>query len=352
MHRSADHALAITRNELNHVILECRGTQNCQYSRIIGALGLTNDRVYAETSDWLISRLSRVPIEAVSLRVHFLRGRTRERRGFGRSPELPGVLVPRRDLAVRSDAWRIGGTRRVVGRDCKNRQRSQSKARLSGTTFWIRITGNTETGDNLDRLGPDPGALAPGLGRRFFRSADGRLFAQVPVGSRHEIYGLKSTAFRDWLIEGYFADCGEIPSQWAIRRVLDRARGASKVRRGDALGLYSRRPRRLGERLALLHRPGRFQWPGHQNRARGVVGRRSTGGSLSPARGAAGVAHTQPGGLDRAAAFLRQSVRSRFPPDDRLDGRGASAGRPVSGPGALRRASGRQEHPGHRSFGC
>ena len=57
-------------------------------------------------------------------------------------------------------------------------------------------------------------------GARFFRSADGRLFAQVPVGSRHEVYGLKSTAFRDWLIEGYFADCREIPSQWALRRVL------------------------------------------------------------------------------------------------------------------------------------
>ncbi len=55
---------------------------------------------------------------------------------------------------------------------------------------------------------------------RFFRSADGRFFAQVPVGSRHEIYGLKSTAFRDWLIEGHVVDCGEIPSQWTIRRVL------------------------------------------------------------------------------------------------------------------------------------
>ncbi len=57
-------------------------------------------------------------------------------------------------------------------------------------------------------------------GARFFRSSDGRLFAKVPVGSRHEIYGLKSTAFRDWLIAGHFANCLEIPSPWAIRRVL------------------------------------------------------------------------------------------------------------------------------------
>ena len=55
---------------------------------------------------------------------------------------------------------------------------------------------------------------------RFFRSSDGRLFAQVRVGSRLEIFGLKSTAFRDWLIEGHFADRHDIPSQWAVRRVL------------------------------------------------------------------------------------------------------------------------------------
>jgi len=29
-HRSADCALSITRNEHNHVLLECRSTQNCQ----------------------------------------------------------------------------------------------------------------------------------------------------------------------------------------------------------------------------------------------------------------------------------------------------------------------------------
>ena len=65
-HRSADHALSITRNEHNHVVLECRSTENCQHFRIIGALGFTNDHVYAETPDWLISRLSRVPIQPAS----------------------------------------------------------------------------------------------------------------------------------------------------------------------------------------------------------------------------------------------------------------------------------------------
>ncbi len=55
---------------------------------------------------------------------------------------------------------------------------------------------------------------------RFFRSSDGRPFVEMPVDSRHEIHGLKSASFRDWLIKIYFADQGEVPSQAALRRGL------------------------------------------------------------------------------------------------------------------------------------
>jgi hypothetical protein len=55
---------------------------------------------------------------------------------------------------------------------------------------------------------------------RLFRAADAGLHARVPVGDRHEIYGLKTAAFRDWLIGGYYADQGEPASDWAIRRVV------------------------------------------------------------------------------------------------------------------------------------
>jgi hypothetical protein len=68
-HRSAEWALSITRNEHNHVLLECRSRQNCQDARIIGALGLKNEHVYAETPDWLISRLARVPIQPASFAI-------------------------------------------------------------------------------------------------------------------------------------------------------------------------------------------------------------------------------------------------------------------------------------------
>ena len=58
------------------------------------------------------------------------------------------------------------------------------------------------------------------LTARLYRSADGRLHARVPVGDRYEIYGLNSPGFRDWLVDAYFADRQEPPSQWAILRVV------------------------------------------------------------------------------------------------------------------------------------
>ena len=62
VHRGSDYSLSITRNEFNHVVLECRSAENCQHTPIIRALGYTNDHVYAETPDWLIGRLSGVAI--------------------------------------------------------------------------------------------------------------------------------------------------------------------------------------------------------------------------------------------------------------------------------------------------
>jgi hypothetical protein len=64
-HRSLDHALSITRNEFNHVVLACRSEQNCTHLKVIRSLEITNDHLYAETPDWLISQLRRVAVEPV-----------------------------------------------------------------------------------------------------------------------------------------------------------------------------------------------------------------------------------------------------------------------------------------------
>ena len=65
-HRSADRALAITRNELNHTVLECRSNPRCTHTRVLAALGMTNDHLYAETPERLITRLNRLPIQPAS----------------------------------------------------------------------------------------------------------------------------------------------------------------------------------------------------------------------------------------------------------------------------------------------
>jgi hypothetical protein len=71
-----------------------------------------------------------------------------------------------------------------------------------------------------DGEGPVDALLRLASSARLYRSTDGRLHARVKVGDRQEIYGLKSSGFRDWLTDGYFADRREPPSQWAVRRVV------------------------------------------------------------------------------------------------------------------------------------
>ena len=65
-HRSTDHALSITRDESNHVVLECRSEENCLHERIIRAVRMGYDTLYCETPNWLIAQLIGVPIERAS----------------------------------------------------------------------------------------------------------------------------------------------------------------------------------------------------------------------------------------------------------------------------------------------
>jgi hypothetical protein len=67
---------------------------------------------------------------------------------------------------------------------------------------------------------------------QFFRSADGRFHAQVPIGDRQEIYGLKSTAFGDWLIDSYRCERGELPPAGAVRSVVTSLVARARFDRG------------------------------------------------------------------------------------------------------------------------
>jgi hypothetical protein len=53
-----------------------------------------------------------------------------------------------------------------------------------------------------------------------FRSPDGRFHVQVPLNERHDVLALRSRAFRNWLVDLYRTQHGEVPSTFAIGQVL------------------------------------------------------------------------------------------------------------------------------------
>ena len=110
---------------------------------------------------------------------------------------------------------------------------SQVLGRRLEATATIETPSIVGPGDELERLSAGGLLTRLAASARLFRSADGRFCAQVPVGDRLEIFGLRSAAMRDWLIDGYLVSQPEPPSGWAIRRVVGmleaRARFSSGV---------------------------------------------------------------------------------------------------------------------------
>jgi hypothetical protein len=250
-HRSALHALAITRKEFSHVVLECRSTENCQHIRIVGALGFTNDHAYGETDDWLISQLSRVPVQPA-----FFRGgiqpphpnplpggaraisdsdcpTEREETVFSTSPprgevgrrpgegEPPVPAQPRAELESNQRA--VSEQASVIPADAPPEIDPPAE-----TGLQLMSDGSPEreqapalhTGDNVEPLSSIQVLSRLASHAQLFRSADGRFCTRVPVGDRLEIFGLTSSGFRDWLIAGFLIYQPLPPSNWAIRRVV------------------------------------------------------------------------------------------------------------------------------------
>ena len=72
---------------------------------------------------------------------------------------------------------------------------------------------------------------------------------QVPVDNRHEIYGLLSSEFRDWLSESYRSERGELPPGGAVGRVLSSLKARARLgREGPAVSVRVGRPGEPGER--------------------------------------------------------------------------------------------------------
>ena len=120
-----------------------------------------------------------------------------------------------------------------------------------------RPSTSEETGGKpVEHVSPGQVLASLASGARLFRSNDGRFFAQVPVGDRFEVYGLKSAAFRDWLIDGYLVSQPEPPSQVAIRRAVGMLEARARFD-ADIPEVFIRTGRN-GERrgLGVFPRPG------------------------------------------------------------------------------------------------
>jgi hypothetical protein len=256
-HRSADCALSITRDAHNHVVLECRSAVNCQHYRIIGALGLTNDHVYEETPDWLISRLSRAPVQSASfassdVNASYGVGVTEGDTGSGSAgapplddgcasaddlsatnPVTPSPLPDPLPVGARamSGAHCAGDREDTVSAACASSIVSGDASSESDTLVGQMIGDAQEFGRSVvestggqseksDRQTSVRALTRLASSAQLFRSADGNYCAQVQVGDRLEIFGLRSAGFRDWLIDGYMNGQTEPPSSWAIRRVV------------------------------------------------------------------------------------------------------------------------------------
>ncbi len=202
-------------------MLECRTTQNCQHTPIIRALGYTNDHVYAETPDWLIGRLSRIQIHKAESQISDAHENHKHgpaladvANGSGEAPPpdekhaeadvIPAIDDSSRPHRAEGEAPTEPAS--ALGSHGGSPSQDISEVPAPSMTPAIddssRASTSAETGGKPTEPG-SPGQVLASLasGVRLFRANDGRFFAQVPVGDRFEVYGLRSSAFRDWLID-------------------------------------------------------------------------------------------------------------------------------------------------------
>ena len=124
---------------------------------------------------------------------------------------------------------------------------------------------NETAGDWPEAEGATGVLLRLAAAARLYRSADGGIHVQVPVADRNETFGLKSAGFRDWLVDGYFAERHEPATPAAIQRVISVLEAQSAVRWCDSFCFCARCARRGSGRFGLFPGPGRCQWKSGQD---------------------------------------------------------------------------------------
>jgi hypothetical protein len=192
----------------NHVVLECRSAENWQHTRIVRALGFTNEHVYAKTPDWVISRLSRVEIHRAESKItdvpddhdHGL-GSVEIASGSGEAPPpdeghaeadvTSTQSEPRRCLdegeALSGPASALGSHGGSPSRDVCDVAAPSVITTVNDSSPSL-ITWDEASGTPAEQVNPAQVLASLAAGVRLFRSNDGRFFAQVPVGDRLEVF--------------------------------------------------------------------------------------------------------------------------------------------------------------------
>jgi hypothetical protein len=241
-HRSVDHALSITRNEFSHVVLTCRSTENCQHTAIVRALGFTNDHLYAETPDWLISELRRVDIQpSCFATAHNVRD--------SNGPSLVASEDVRRSAEV-SLPFEEKPNSPAIDRCEKGPQPASERVRVTAVllseehteTTWehpeiaknaneaaacqggetsqsVALVSEAAAVEPVKELPTDALMRMAGV-QRVILGSDGRSYASVSVNGQAECRELKSKALRNLLTHAALKATGKLPTPEAIAAVV------------------------------------------------------------------------------------------------------------------------------------
>jgi hypothetical protein len=204
-HRSLDHALSITRNEFNHVVLTCRSAGNCSHVSVIRALGFTNDHVYAETPDWLISQLRRIAvkpdehtaIESAREQPEIISGTNEASSALSHETSYVGPLAPE-IIAETNDA---------------------APPPDDETSHAVALASDGTAVDTVKESSTDALMRMAGV-ERMILGSDGRSYALVSANGKAECRELKSKGLRNLLTHAALKATGKLPTPEAIAAVV------------------------------------------------------------------------------------------------------------------------------------
>ena len=296
-HRSLDHGLSITRNEFNHVVLNCRSAENCAHLKVVRAVGFTNDHLYAETPDRLISRLRRTAVEpeeraeltsepaeigepaneAAAPLIHEtshaaplasevqitwehpeIAHDTDEEASFlphepSHAPLAPEIIAETNGATSPSDTSTGAWKSTHVGW-------APPTERWPTSVGGAHPTVDSKTAVDAVKESPTDALMRMAGVERVIQGSDGRSYALVSVNGKAECRELKSKALRNLLIHAALKATGKLPTPEAIAAVVGvlEANAEFDGTHEDVFLRVARGPSGLSYFLDLADRKGRL----------------------------------------------------------------------------------------------